>query len=49
MKRQETGLGEQYILQLCEWHGVEAIKRHLVAAGMYPKDQRDKVIDLIWK
>lgn len=37
-KRQETGLGEQYTLQLCEWHGVEAIKRHLVAAGMYPKE-----------
>lgn len=36
-------------MQLCEWHGIEAIKRHLVAAGMYPKEQRNKVIDLIWK
>lgn len=34
MKRQETGLGKQYILQLCEWHGVEAIKRHPVVADM---------------
>lgn len=39
----------QYILQLCEWHEVEAIKRHLVAAGRYPKDIRDNIIDLIWK
>ena len=36
-------------MQLCEWHDVEAIKRHLVAAGKYLKGQRDKVIDLIWK
>ena len=48
-KRQETGLGEQYTLQLFEWHDVEANKRHFVAAGKYSKEQRDKVIDLIWK
>lgn len=42
-------MGKQYTLQLYEWHGVKAIKRHLVAAGKYPKEQRDKVIDLIWK
>ncbi len=47
-KRQETRLGEQYTLQLCNWHSVEAIKRHLVAAGKHPKEQHDKVIDLIW-
>ncbi len=46
-KRQETGLDEQYTLQLFELHGVEAIKRYLVAAGKYPKEQCDKVIDLI--
>ncbi len=40
---------QKYILQLCEWHGVEAIKRHLVAEGRYPKDIRDKIVDLIWK
>ncbi len=38
-----------YILQLCEWHEVEAIKRHLVAEGRYPKVEQDKIIDLIWK
>lgn len=42
-------MGKQYTLQLYEWHGVKAIKRHLVAAGKYPKEQRDKIIDLIWK
>lgn len=40
---------QKYILQLCEWHGVEAIKRHLVAMERYPKDIRDKLVDLIWK
>ncbi len=48
-KRQETGFSERYTLQLFEWHGVEAIKQQLVAAGKYPKEQRDKVIDLIWE
>lgn len=43
------GNPQKYILQLCEWHGVEAVKRHLVAAGRYPKDIRDKIVDLIWK
>lgn len=41
-----AGHGEIYILQLCEWHGVKAIKPHLVAAGRYPKDLREKIIDL---
>lgn len=36
-------------LQLCEWHGVEAITRHLIAAGQYPKEEREKIVDLIWK
>lgn len=27
------GKPSSYILRLREWHGVEAIKRHLVAAG----------------
>jgi hypothetical protein len=35
-------------LQLCEWHAVEVIKRRLVAAGRYKKNQREKIIDLIW-
>jgi hypothetical protein len=35
-------------LQLCEWHAVKAIKQRLVAAGRSRKDQREKIIDLIW-
>ncbi len=49
VEHQLARYGETYILQLCEWHRVEAIKRHLVAAGKYPKDLREKIIDLIWK
>lgn len=48
-EHQRAGYGETYILQLCEWHGVEAIKSLLVAAGKYPKDLREKIINLIWK
>ena len=43
------GNPQKYLFQLCEWHGVEAIKRHLIAAKRYPKDIRDKIVDLIWK
>lgn len=39
-ENQRAGHGETYTLQLCEWHGIEAIKRYLVAAGRYPKDLR---------
>jgi hypothetical protein len=39
---------EIIILQLCEWHAVEAIKRKLVHAGKYPKDKRDSIVDVIW-
>ena len=47
MKRQKTGLSEQYTLQLYKWHMVKAIKQHFVIAGIYLKEQHDKVIDLI--
>ena len=47
--RRAEGKEGAYILQLCEWHGVGAIKRHLVAVGIYPKDLRDEIINLIWK
>lgn len=43
------GKPSSHILQLCEWHGVEAIKRHLIAAGQYPKEEREKIVDMIWK
>lgn len=46
-ERQWAGHEEIYIFQLFEWHMVEAIKRHLVVAGTYPKDLREKIIDLI--
>ena len=36
------------ILQFCEWHAAEAIKRRLIAKG-YKKESRDELIDLIWK
>lgn len=48
-KHQQAGHGETYILQLCEWHGVKGIKHHLVVAGRYPKELRERIIDLIWK
>ena len=48
-ENQQAGHGETYIFQLCEWHGIEATKRYLVAAGRYPKKLREKIIDLIWK
>ena len=35
-------------LQLCEWHAVEAIKRRLVAASQYKKEQQEEIIDIIW-
>ena len=46
--RNAEGLNEVYILQLCEWHGVEATKRHLGRAGKYTKERRDEIADLIW-
>ena len=46
---QDNRHNQTYILQLCEWHEVEAIKRHLVAAGKYPKKVQKKIINLIWK
>ena len=36
------------ILQFCEWHAAEAIKRRLIAKG-YQKERRDELVDLIWK
>lgn len=41
------GEPQAILLQLCEQHTVSAIKRRLVAAGKYPKDQRDEIISMI--
>ena len=38
---------EKMILQLCEWHAVEAIKRRLVAAGKYTKKRREELVGLV--
>ena len=38
--------GEHTLLQLCKWHAVEAIKRHLIHAG-YTLESRKKIIDLV--
>ena len=39
---------QRVLLQLCEWHAVSTIKRRLVAARKYPKEQWDKLISIIW-
>lgn len=38
---------ERVILQLCTWHGAEAIKRRLITKG-YSKERREKLNNLIW-
>ena len=40
--------GRSIILQRCEWHAVEAIKRKLIHKG-YPKSDREGLYDLVWK
>ena len=39
---------ERVILQFCTWHGVEAIKRRLIAKG-YTKERREDINNLIWE
>jgi len=39
---------EGCILQLCEWHAVEAIKKRLVVADQYIKERREELTDYIW-
>jgi len=38
---------EDCILQLCEWHAVEAIKKRLVVADQYTKDRREELSNYI--
>ena len=38
---------DEYVLQLCEWHEIEAIKQYLITAERYNKKQRLKIADLI--
>lgn len=41
--------GARIILQLCEWHTIEAIKRRLVYLGQYLKESKEEIIDLLNK
>jgi hypothetical protein len=45
---EENGKEQRVYLQLCEWHAVEAIRRHLTSAGRYKKKQKEKLTDLLW-
>jgi hypothetical protein len=38
---------EAVILQFCDWHAAEAIKRKLIAKR-YGKERRDDLINLMW-
>lgn len=40
------GRGDIVILQRCEWHAVEAIKKRLIHKG-YSKEKRNELVDLI--
>jgi hypothetical protein len=39
--------GGQVILQRCQWHAAEAIKRRLIKKG-YKKEKRDELVTLMW-
>jgi hypothetical protein len=41
--------GQRTILQLCEWHAIEAIKRRLIHSGGYSKEARESLTDLLNK
>ena len=38
---------ETVILQFCDWHAAEAIKRRLITKG-YSREHRDDLVNLIW-
>ena len=40
--------GQRVLLQLCEWHAIEAIKRRLIHAG-YALENRKPIVDSLWK
>ena len=39
--------GGQVMLQRCQWHAAEAIKRRLIRKG-YKKEKRDELVTLMW-
>jgi hypothetical protein len=45
---EELGSPQAVVLQLCEWHAVQAIKRRLIAAGRYSKERREELASMIW-
>ena len=40
-------LGSDCFLQLCNWHGAEAIKKRLTREG-YPLEKRKELADMVW-
>jgi hypothetical protein len=45
---ESQGAPQRVLLQLCEWHAVNAIKKRLVAAGRHKKERRDELVSMIW-
>ncbi|KJZ68301.1 hypothetical protein HIM_12309 [Hirsutella minnesotensis 3608] len=41
--------GGEQILQLCEWHAAESIKKRLLDSGRYTKERREDLLRLIWE
>ena len=39
--------GSKVFLQLCSWHGAEAIKKRLIREG-YPIEVRKKLVEQVW-
>jgi hypothetical protein len=39
--------GERIILQLCEWHTIEAIKKRLIHSRRYCKERREELVSLV--
>jgi hypothetical protein len=37
----------QITLQLCEWHGAEAIKKRLINKGQYSQEKRKEIMNLV--
>jgi MULE transposase domain len=41
------GMPQTILLQLCEWHAVQAIRKRLVAARRYTKERREELTSII--
>jgi hypothetical protein len=47
--KRESITGLEYMLQLCEWHGAEAIKRHIIKTGVYPAEKVETIRASVWQ